>query len=145
MKYLKLFEEYNRFAVVSNTELIILIAELAKKIESFSERNLKDNYHYLNSIRVLNDVKEEINDRIDHSYKMEQGSDNKMMSDITREINYEDGKFNFSVGMYKTLLKTIDATIENEKLTPIIEDGDDYVLYDEEKEYLDKLFTERKK
>jgi hypothetical protein len=145
MKYLKLFEEYSRFAVVSNQELIILISELANRLKSFSERDLKDNYHYTNSIKVLTDVKEEIYNRIDSAYKMEQGEDNKMMGDIMREINYEDGKFSFSVGMYKTLLKTIDVTIENEELTPIIEDGDDYVLFDEEKEYLDKLFTERKK
>jgi hypothetical protein len=45
----------------------------------------------------------------------------------------------FSIGMYKTLLKTIDATLENDKFTPVIEAGDNYVLYDEEKDYLTDL------
>lgn len=139
MKYLKLFEDFDQFSVIGNTQIPHFIKTLGEKLNYFSEKDMKDHYNYTHAKENLNKLKITLNSRIELCYKMEGDEINKIAGDVIRDILRDEGRLQFSIGMYKTLLKTIDATLENDKFTPVIEAGDDYVLYDEEKDYLTDL------
>lgn len=145
MKYLRLYEEHTMFRTLSNLEMVSIISHFANKLKSYTERDMKDHFHYKESIKGLNELKGEIKERIKRDYKSEETEIGKISSDVIRDILREEGRLDFSVGMWKTILKTIDETIKNNKLTVVVEDGDDYVLYDEEKEYLYNLFKKYEK
>jgi len=133
--------KFGMFGTTNNNDLVHLIVHFANKLKSYSERDMKDHQHYIDAIEGLDKLKLEIAERIEHEYRMEQTPTNKMAGDILKDIFREEGiKIHFSVGMWQTLLKTIDKTLEQNKLVPVIEDGKDYVLYDEEKEFLQDLF-----
>lgn len=145
MKHLRLYEEYSQYATSSNDEIVSLIAYFAKKLRSYTERNMQNHQHYGDARNGLMTLKEEIRERISRSIRMEQGSSNKMINDIMKELFREEGrKIEFSVGMWKTLLKTINQTLRNNKLTIVVEGDDDYVLYDEEIDYLKDLLEKYK-
>lgn len=139
MKYLKLFEDFDQFSVISNVDIPHFIKTLGDKLKDFSDRDMKDHYNYIKAKENLNKLKITLKSRIELCYKMEGDNDNKIMSDVIRDIFHDEGKLQFSIGMYETLLKTIDATLENDKYTPVVEAGDDYILYDQEKDYLTDL------
>lgn len=140
MNHVKLFESFNQFSTSSNIELISLISYFGKRLKSYSDRNMKDHYHYKNAISGLGTLKDEINDRIKRNYTSEEDEIGKISNDVLREILRKEGSIQFSVGMFKTIIKTINATLKNNEFTPVVEDGNDYVLYDEEKEYLNDIF-----
>lgn len=140
MKHIKLFEMYNQFSVSSNLEILSLISYFGNNLKNYSERDMKDHYRYKSAITGLNTLKEEIEERIERYYRSENDEIGRIANDMIKDINRDENKFDFSIGMWKTILKTIDATIDNNKFTPIVEDDDDYVLYDEEKEYLNDIF-----
>lgn len=143
MKHIRLFEQYSIFATLSNVEIVSIIAYFGKRLKNFKD---KENHpHYKGAVDGLLELKSELKQRIKRAHTSEKDEIGRIANDVIRDILREEGRLDYSVGMFKTILKTIDATLENNELTIVVEDDNDYILYDEEKEYLLDLFNKYKK
>jgi len=131
-----------RYYLSTNDEIVRIFASQIKTFNYFHGRDgFENHYKYVSALNFPKNMIADLEERKDSHIRFH-GSKNKgdmVLSDIMREITWEEGSTTFSPAMYEAIINMIKYWDKTKEYKFFLDPGE-YILFDEEKKYLTDLF-----